>query len=270
MADLADLLNIPRIYEKSICKYLEKDSGPTGLSSIRQGSMIACTSRSGSTLLQACLEHYGIDPQEWFNPEYTIKPAVSQGGISTLTQYGEHLARTVRNDRFDLKGTIAALLFLYQVHELPERTDVWRFVFLRRRNLVRQAISARIAARTGQWTSDGGSAAFGLDAWPQHHEITDDDYSFEEISRAVLGIVQQNSNLEKAFVLLDIEPYRIYYEDFVEDLTGNTWDIARYLGLDPPAEPIEIKPRIKRQATSINARWETRFLEEMETALRER
>lgn len=260
MADLAQLLSIPNIYDKTICKYLEKDSGPTGLSRLQHGSMIACTSRSGSTLLQVCLEHYDIDPQEWFNPEVVIRPVAQQGDVSTLTQYGDHLARTAKNGRFDLKGTITALLFLYQVHEVPERNEAWRFVFLKRRNVVQQAISGRIAVRTGQWT----------DSWPKRHEITDDDYSFEEISTAVLGIIQQNANLEKAFALLGIEPLRIHYEDFLQDITRNTWDVARYLGLDVPAEPIEIKPRIKRQFTGVNARWETRFREEMATAIRQR
>jgi trehalose 2-sulfotransferase len=260
VVDLAELLNIPRIYERSLCRYLEKDSGVTGLSRVQHGSVIACTSRSGSTLLQACLEQYGIDPQEWLNPEYMIKPVVQQGNVSTLTEYGDHLAQTVTNGRFDLKGTIAALLFLFQLHELPERTDVWRFVFLRRRNVVRQAISARIAVRTGQWT----------DAWPQQRQVTDEDYSFDEISGAVLGIVQQNANLEKAFAVLGIDPFRIYYEDFVQDITGNTWEIARYLGLDVPPEPIEFEPRIGRQSTGTNGRWEARFVEEMDTALRKR
>lgn len=222
--------------------------------------MIACTARSGSSLVQVCLEHYGIDPQEWLNPESAIKSAVQSGEASTLTQYGDYLARNTTSGRLDLKGPLPALLFLHEIHEIPERNDAWRFIFLRRRNVIQQAISSRIAIQTGQWDSD----------MPKQGEISDDDYSFEELSKHVTAFIQQNANLEKAFAFMGIEPLRIYYEDFIEDVPRHTWELAKFVGLDVPAEPIEIKPRIARQFTDLNARWESRFREEMAMALRER
>lgn len=260
MVDLVQLLRLhPKIYERSICLDLQKDSGPTGLAGLQHCSMIACTARSGSSLVQVSLEHYGIDPQEWLNPGGAIKRAVHQGEASTLTQYGDYLARTARNGRFDLKGPLEALLFLIEVHEVPERNDAWRFIFLRRRNVLQQAISSRIAALTGQWDS----------GMPKRREVSDADYSFEEIARGATAFIQENANLEKTFAIIGIEPRRIYYEDFLEDISRNTWELARYVGLDVPPDPIEIKPRIERQFTDLNARWESRFREDMALALRE-
>lgn len=261
MADLAHLLNLPaNFYEQSICKLLEKDSGETGISHFERCSMIACTARSGSSLLQVCLEHYGLDAQEWLNPKGAIKVAVDAGEASTLTQYGDYLARTAKNGRFDVKGTLSTLAFLFQIREVPERNDRWRFVFLKRRNVVQQAISGRIAVRTGQWTK----------TMPKQAEVTDADYSFDEIAKGVTSVIQQNANLEKAFAVLGIEPFRVHYEDFVQDITKNTWEVAKYVGVDVPAEPIEIKPRLEQQFSDINARWEVRFREEMDATLRAR
>ena len=261
MADLVQLLNLPQNFlDRSICKDLKRDSGATGIANLERCSMIACTARSGSSLMQVSLEHYGIDPQEWLNPEAAIKTAVRQGQASTLTEYGDHLARNAKNGRFDLKGPLPALLFLYEIHEIPERNDAWRFIFLRRRNVVQQAISSRIAIRTGQWDSD----------MPRREEISDADYSFEELAKHVTAFIQQNANLEKAFAILGIEPMHVYYEDFLEDISRNTWELAKYVGLDVPAEPIEITPRIERQATDLNARWEERFRDDLAAALRER
>jgi LPS sulfotransferase NodH len=261
MVHLAQLLNLPpRIYEQSICKHLKRDSGPTGLASLERCSLVACTARSGSSLLRDCLKHYGTDHREWLNTNGTIKRAVDAGEASSLTEYGDYMARSATNGRFDMKGTFPALLFLYETHELPEHKDAWRFIHLRRSNVVRQAISSLIAAKTGQWT----------DRMPARREISDADYSFDKIAKSVLSIIQQHANIEKAFAVLEIEPARITYEDFIQDISGNTWTLARHIGLDVPAEPIEIKSTIKRQSTELNARWEARFREELDTTLRER
>lgn len=248
------------MYDQTICKYLERDSGPTGLATLNQCSMIACTARSGSTLLQVSLEHYGIDPQEWLNTEAAIKQAVDQGKAATLAQYGDYLASTSTNGRFDVKGAMPALLFLHQVGEIPERNDVWRFIFLKRRNVIQQAISSRIANRTGQWTMD----------MPKQQAIGDDDYSFEDLLNSVRSITQQNANFEKAFLLLGIEPLRIDYEDFLQDIARHTWEAAKFVGIDVPEQPIEIKPRVERQFTDLNARWEARFRADLDAALRAR
>ena len=260
MDHLAQLLNLPpEIYERSICKHLEWDSGPTDLAQIERCSMVACTARSGSSLLRDCLGQYGVEHREWLNTKGTIKRAVDAGEASTLTEYGDYLARSAKNGRFDMKGTYPAFLFLYDVRELPDRRDAWRFIFLKRANVVRQAISRLVADRTGQWTS----------RMPVKREISDADYSFDKIAKSVARIIQSNANMEQAFAVLGIEPMRIHYEDFVQDISWNTWALAKHIGLEVPAEPIDIKPTMKRQATDLNARWEARFREELDTTLGE-
>ncbi len=258
---LTQLLNQPpKIYEQSICKHLKRDAGPTGLASLEICSLVACTARSGSSLLRDCLEKYGVEHREWLNTNGTIKRAVDAGEASTLTEYGDYLARSAKNGRFDMKGTFPAFLFLYEVHELPERKDAWRVIHLKRTNVVRQAISSQIAVKTGQWTN----------RMPVKRAVTDADYSFDKIAKGVSAIIQQNANMEKAMALLGIEPLRISYEDFIKDIPKNTWTLAKHIGLEVPAEPIAIKPTMKRQSTELNARWETRFREDLETTLRER
>jgi len=261
MADLAQFLKLqPNIYEQTICKYLAKDHGRTALSKLARGSVIACTARSGSSLVQVCLEHYGAQSQEWLNTEGEIRRAFDAGKAKTLREYADYLAAEAKGDRLDIKGPLPVLLFLYQMHEVPERKARWRFVFLRRKNLVEQAISSRIAAKTGRWTS----------GMPAHEEVTDDDYSFDEIMKGVQGFANVNEQWERAFALLDIEPLRLYYEDFCKDMATHTWRIAKFIGLETPDKPLPIQPRIERQATDLNSRWETRFRDELGNLIRSR
>jgi LPS sulfotransferase NodH len=260
MTDLAQLLKLsPKTYQNTICKYLIRDSGPSDLAKLERGSMIACTARSGSTLLNVSLEHYGIEAHEHLNPEGAIKRTVERGSARTLREYANLLAAKAKGGRFDVKGPISSFLFLYEMREIPERLDRWKFVFLRRKNIVRQAISQRIAARTGQWTS----------LMEARGTVVEDDYSFEEILRATARISQQNERWERVFALFGIEPFRVCYEDFCNSIESTTWQIATFLDLDNmPASPRPISPRIERQTSELNEIWERRFRKELDSVLK--
>src|ERR1700742_1537787 len=88
---LPELLNLIRIrpstLERTVFKYLKHDGAPNELSKVPHKTLIACTSRSGSTMLQSWLQRYGLDAQEFFNTEVAVKTAAALNRAKTLSEY---------------------------------------------------------------------------------------------------------------------------------------------------------------------------------------
>ena len=253
MSDLFQYLSIhPKFGYGPIFRYLKYDRGPHGLRGVRGKALIACTSRTGSSLLQVCLERYGLNVQEYLNPEGSPKEAFESGKAASLTEFANLLALTaVKNDWFVAKGAFESLLFLYYLGEIPEFTSEWKFIFLRRRNVVRQAISLEIATTTEQWTA----------MMPARRQMTVDDYSFDSINKRLESIFRTNDRWERAFGYLGVEPYRLYYEDFVGNTAAETEAIAKFFGIDVQRFPgaAEHIPWLMPQTSDINLEWERRF-----------
>lgn len=253
MNDLFKLLHIrPDLPARTVLKHLAYEPGPNALNHVTRKTLIACTSRSGSTLVQESLGRYGMNFEEYFNVRLAPKQAVELGLAKTTRDYGNFLARTaVANDHFGVKGTYVAFVFLWYLNEFPQLRSSWRFIHLRRRNVIRQAISMSIVAVTDQWNSERLA----------RKSVGAQDYSFDDIMARVETVLNESQTLERCFTLLGIEPYRLFYEDFVADIPGQTEMIAKFLDVDVarfPAARLHV-PRLKVQATEINDAWEARF-----------
>lgn len=133
----------------------------------------------------------------------------------------------------------------------------WKIVLLRRRNLVRQAISRVIAAQTGQWTVHFEST----------RTITDQDFDFDAIARSMASIQTENANCEWVLNGLGL-PYReVWHEDIIAQGTPLLAEIAAHFGETrmrpvPPKDDIPDAQRPEIQSTDLNRRWETRFRDE--------
>jgi LPS sulfotransferase NodH len=246
----------PRPVERVVFRYLRRDDGPHRLRAVKNKALIACTSRSGSTLLAACLERYGLDAQEFFNPEEQVKQAVYAGDAATLRDYANHLADTaVRNGWFIAKGALATFYFLFYLRELPEQTARWKIVYLRRRNIIRQAVSMEIAARTQQWNV----------RQPVLGVVRPGDYSFDTLLKHLEYIVSAHAAWQRIFAYLGMDPCWVFFEDLVADTNGEAERIARHLGIDlrrfPRARAHTPWPR--PQSTALNENWENRFRREL-------
>jgi LPS sulfotransferase NodH len=233
-------------------KYLRSDGGPHRLRGVRNKALIACTSRSGSTLLAASLERYGLDAQEFFNPEGPVKQAVYAGSARSLRDYANLLAQTaVKGGWFVTKGALDSFFSLCYLREFPERSADWKIVLLRRRNVIRQAVSMEVAAKTQQWNS----------RQPKLDVARPADYSFDSLEKRLEYILATNEKWERAVSVLGIEPHRLFFEDLIADVTGETKKVARYLGIDVESFPQagDHAPWPKPQSTPLNTLWENRF-----------
>jgi LPS sulfotransferase NodH len=127
-----------------------------------------------------------------------------------------------------------------------------KIVYLHRSNVIKQAISFYIATQTQQWTS--------TPTRPAAKEIDQVEYSFSSISKAVARMELHNSLLRRFFLVNDLQPLSISYEDFVKDPAGASDRVITYLGLERREKAPDEKTRFEKQATSKNEEFYKRFI----------
>ena len=123
------------------------------------------------------------------------------------------------------------------------------YVFLRRRNKVRQAISYSRAMHTEIWWSARGSSATtqGPDVAPQ------------EIERLRRRLVMHERRWEEFFEHTGIEPLELVYEDLARDPRRAVAAVIEHLGLAVPAPDALPGPRLKCQADGATDRLEREY-----------
>lgn len=226
------------------------------LADVPNKALIACTARSGSSLMSAALDRYDLSFGEYLNPEGFVRRTAQLRPGATINDLARRLkAEAVRNGVLAIKSSPLALLYLAAMGELPDRIGEWKVIFLRRRNTVRQAVSGYIAEKTGAWTST--MAATGT--------VSDADYAFERILAVHDTYGANNERWERFFGLFGVEPLRVFYEDYTADLAGGTERLARFIGVDVDAFPNAHahQPHLESQSTELNKIWEQRFRDDL-------
>ena len=128
-----------------------------------------------------------------------------------------------------------------------------RFLYIRRRDLLGQAISLVHARQTRQWTSNG--AASGEAA-----------YDGRAIREALHGLIQQNANWELYFAEAGIEPCLLVYEELVTAPERELARICAFLGIDWDGGFERPRASIDRQVDPAKQAWRARFLAERQAA----
>ena len=124
-----------------------------------------------------------------------------------------------------------------------------RFIYLKRRNRVRQAVSFAIAMQTNQWASD--------------HDPPADEPAFnrEQIDDLLQWIERDERSWELFFDQYRIRPLRLFYEELVSSMESTVVDVLRYLGVELPASRRIGPPTLERQADDRSEHWVARYLE---------
>jgi LPS sulfotransferase NodH len=217
--------------------------------------VIGFTARVGSTLLCQNLIPYGVAISEFFNPRHIT----AETHIPGATDYGDLCARLVDtfgvNGAWGVKAHIHCLIPLFFVGEFPANLGSWRFVYLSRDNVVRQAVSQVIAQKQKTWSS-----------WKAPvHEVVESDYSRDDIAAALRRTSASASLWQAFFAMFGIEPLRLTYEEVVADVAGSARRVADHCGLELGRETLVSQfktPPVKPQSTAVNLAWERRFATE--------
>lgn len=219
--------------------------------------MMLCAGRTGSQLLCYLMQDFGFQFVETTNCVFDVLGNRPPQGKATVREYMQHLIDTASPGRFGVKGIAEAAIPFFLYNEWPKYIDEWKIVRIKRRNVVRQAISLLIALKTNQWE------------W--HHKpagtVTDDDYDFEKILWSMEMIVDANNKIERLISYLGVDALTVYYEDLAADTRGVTDKVGKYLDLERTGtaalEGMTARPKPNVQSTELNKRWEERFHEDL-------
>ena len=236
-------------------------------------SCVICTTpRSGSWLLADQLLRTGVAgrPEEYFRPDWYERVA-STGEVryrhmkshrrfvrapASATRSFPHFIAGVREAAATENGVLSIKVHWQQLERvLPslrahsgggDRSDAealesWfpnaRYVFLRRADKLRQAVSYHRALRSGMWWSTSGRKG---------HRLSDHDLA--EVERLRRELVEQEERWRRFFRESGRTPLEIVYEDLARRPRATTASVLRFLGLDPEVARRLPRPRLKRQA----------------------
>ena len=243
----------------------------------RRSIVICSHPRSGSTLLGEAIRfagglgcpleylHRGFRPAiaaRWQAPDLDAYAAAlhrhrtEANGVLSIKLFWqdvEDVAHERAPDRFPPPGsTSAAMMPARDYRDL--RTVVAdllpdaEFVYLERRDRVRQAVSAMVAMQTGLWRSIPGVG--------RQHAVGTARYDYDEILRLIALADYSHEHWQGFFAANGVEPYRVTYEELVDEFEAVVNRLFARLGSASAPPP----SRMQRQADQTTEAMVLRFL----------
>lgn len=239
--------------------------------------LMCATPRTGSTLLCGLLASAGVAgrPESYFRrqgqQDYAMQWGIArspEGGF----RYLDYVRAALAAGRTD-NGVFAARMMWETVEEvlgelgtmnpdLPGRSASLlarafghvRFIYLRRDDIVAQAVSLLRAEQTSVWHDPVQATR----TEPDH----DTQFVFDQIHQRVQMIDQHNSAWQGWFSSVGIEPFPVLYEELAADPVGITHRILDFLGLElPPGRELVVQHR--RLADELSTQWIARYQAEL-------
>lgn len=133
-----------------------------------------------------------------------------------------------------------------------------RLVFVRRDDVVAQAVSWLRAEQTNRWYVGGNGEISG-----QGGVAREPSFDAGRIDELIGMIERDNAAWEEWFASAGMRPYVVRYEELRGDMAGVTRDIVAFLQLEMPAGQA-IVARHRRQADELNDQWIARYRREAE------
>lgn len=127
------------------------------------------------------------------------------------------------------------------------------YIFLTRRNKVRQAVSWWRAIQTGVWSFEQKRSA----AQKQEPE-----YKYDAIDHLLQEIVFREASWEEYFTQASVTPLSLTYEDMVAEPERVVAGVLRFLDLPAPAEITLAEGCHKKMADGLSEEWVQRFREQ--------
>jgi LPS sulfotransferase NodH len=126
--------------------------------------------------------------------------------------------------------------------------DFHRIIWIRRRDLIEQAVSFAIMLQTGAPSSF-------------HKPSREPVYNYQAIADCAEAITHMNQEWAQFMMQTSIPILSLYYEDIRANEMKTIGEILDWFGLPPLDVPISIP--LQKQSTETNAAWKDRFLHDM-------
>jgi LPS sulfotransferase NodH len=244
---------------------------------------ICTTPRSGSSLLCGALGSTQIagNPDEYFGKE---ERSVWDKQWGPSASYEEHLNRVFR-EATTPNGVCGVKMFIADGYKDDYLYDLARkagdlpryrmrglsapevmgelfpnlhYIWLTRRDKVRQAVSFCKARQTKVWV-----AYTRRENTPAAPAV----YDFETVHRTLQELVMHEAEWQEYFTAAGVRPLTVVYEDFVCEYEETVGRVLRHLGVAPPAGMRLSKPYIRKQADEESEQWVRRYREELSRRL---
>jgi LPS sulfotransferase NodH len=120
-----------------------------------------------------------------------------------------------------------------------------RFVWIRRRDTTRQAVSLWKALQTQRWRKDSDDDVGGRGL----------RFNFAAVNHLKLRIDEHNEAWQDFFDGCGEEPIKVVYEDLVDDYEGTILRLLEGIGVEIPENFAVEMPKMKRQADELSEEW---------------
>jgi LPS sulfotransferase NodH len=131
--------------------------------------------------------------------------------------------------------------------EVPARAlpNLRRFVWIRRRDTTRQAVSLWKALQTQEWRRDTEEDVGGQGL----------RFSFAAVDHLKLRIDEHNAAWQVYFERCGIEPLKVVYEEFIEAYEKSVLGLLHDIGIPVPEGFTVEEPKMKRQTDETSEEW---------------
>jgi LPS sulfotransferase NodH len=221
-------------------------------SPLRRSFMICGVPRSGTTLLGNTLRATGLAgrPVEFFDPgkmkdfERTWKTTSIEDYVETM------LARTASpNGVFGIKAHYNQLRLALGERDPRDLFPNLHFVYVTRRDRLRQAISWSRAGQTGKWSSKHAA------------KRGPPTFDFHELRFLVRQIEELEQLWEGFFAERGVSPLRLVYEDFSRALEATIVEVLTYVGIELPRGFQVPTAAVSSQTDRLSDEWVERYRE---------
>ena len=120
------------------------------------------------------------------------------------------------------------------------------YIWITRRNKVRQAVSLWKAIQSNIWAWTG-------DELPPVEK--EPEFKFEAIDHLVQELVMREEPWQEYFTEAGINPFVVVYEDFVPAYDAISSQILEYLGIPASANAMSGERKLKKQADGLSEKW---------------
>lgn len=220
-------------------------------SSVLLSYIIASTPRTGSTLLSDLLwgSAKAGAPLEYLHDKHSLDYR-ARWGFDSINEYAHMLlrSRTSENGVFGMKAHYHQLNnFSLDFNSLNELFHSPKYIFVKRVDKLRQAISFVKAMQTKQWAAKEGEA------------VHEGRYEYLAVRNAIQMLVTEENSWKAYFSRNNIEPLLVEYETFVSDIKKGLGDVYRYLGIVCDVQQLKKLPGMK-MANAGTEEWVDRYL----------
>jgi LPS sulfotransferase NodH len=240
-----------------------------GRSSQPSDYIICASHRSGSTLLCEGLRWTWLcgDPREYLSPTRSL--AIHQKGETEadpqadFAAYAREIHRTKRTEN----GVFGLKIMWKHLQTYPARTGRsvdtgdhrglgralredfgrTRFIWSRREDKVRQAVSFLKAKQTGLFTHQQLSS-LSPDEAALH-------FDFEAVDALVRRLQREDNHWQRFFTKNRLKPHTVTYEEFAERFEATITECLEHLGIDPAQARIQPPQRNQKLADPLTDAW---------------